>query len=93
MSEFWLIVTVCAAPTISGVPYGAHRPILSSECAEYRADGSFPSIEACRLHQTYLKDLPLERGMITASLCTAEVDRARLGNLPVLGAAALSDPA
>jgi hypothetical protein len=92
MSEFWLIATLCVAPTISDVPYGADPPILSSECAEYLVEGSFPSIQACQLHQIYLKDLLLEGRMLTASLCTTELDRERLGNLPLLDAGT-SDPA
>jgi hypothetical protein len=87
MSEFWLIVTLCALPTISGTPYGTSQPISSSDCAEYRVEASFPSIQACRLHQIYLNDLPLERRQITASLCTSRLDRARLGELPLLSVA------
>lgn len=87
MSEFWLIVTLCAMPTISGTPYGSSQPILSSECAEYRVETSFASIQACRLHQTYLNDLPLQGRQIAASLCTSRLDRARLGELPLLSAA------
>jgi hypothetical protein len=92
MSEFWLIATLCAAPTISDVPYGAHPSTLSSECAEYLVEGSFPSIQACQLHQIYLKNFRLEGRMLTASLCTTELDRERLGTLPLLSAG-ISDPA
>jgi hypothetical protein len=67
MSELWLIVTLCAIPTICDTPYGAGQPILSSECAEYRVEGSFPSIQACRLHQIYLNELPLERRKMTCA--------------------------
>jgi hypothetical protein len=87
MSEFWLIVTLCAISTISDTPYGATQAIVSSDCAEYRVETSFPSVQACRLHQIFLNDLPLERRKITASLCTARLDRARLGELPLLSAA------
>ena len=87
MSEFWLIVTLCAMPTISDTPYGAGQPVLSSECAEYRVETAFPSVQACRLHQIYLNDLPLERRRIMASLCTARLDPARLGKLPLLSTA------
>jgi hypothetical protein len=87
MSEFRLIVTLCAIPTISDTPYGAAQPSLSSHCAEYRVDGSFASVEACRLHQVHLNDLPLEGREITAYLCTARTDRARLRDLPLLSAA------
>jgi hypothetical protein len=87
MSAFWLIVTLCAIPTVSGTPYGTSQPILSSDCAEYRVEPSFPSIQACRLHQIYLNDLPLERRQIMASLCTSRLDRARLGELPLLSVA------
>jgi hypothetical protein len=87
MSEFWLIVTLCAIPTISGTPYEARQPIVSSDCAEYRVEASFPSVQACRLHQVYLNDLPLERRKVTASLCTAGLDGARLRELPLLSVA------
>jgi hypothetical protein len=87
MSEFWLIVTLCAVPTTSDTPYGVGQPILSSECAEYRVETSFPSIQACRLHQVYLNDLPQEHRRIMASLCTARLDPARLGELPLLSTA------
>ena len=84
MSEFWLIVTLCAAPMISSTPYEGQERILSSDCAEYRVGTSFPSLEDCRLHQIYLDDLPLEPRRLTASLCTARMDRARLQEFPLL---------
>ena len=87
MSEFWLIVTLCAIPTISETPYEAGQAILSSDCAEYRVETSFPSIQDCRLHQTFLNDLPLERRSLTASLCTSRLDRGRLQEMPLLSAA------
>jgi hypothetical protein len=87
MPEFWLIVTLCAMPTISATPYASTEPIVTSDCAEFRVETSFPSVEACRLHQTYLNNLPLERRQITAFLCTAGLNRARLKELPLLSAA------
>jgi len=92
MSEFWLIVTLCALPTI-------HWHALRSEPADpelrllrlsYRA--LIPFHRGCRLHQIYLNRVPLERHKITASLCTARLDRARLGELP-LQSIALGDHA
>jgi hypothetical protein len=87
MSEFWLIVTLCTIPTITDTPYGVGQPVLSSDCAEYRTETSFPSIQACQLHQIYLNNVPLEPRRITASLCTAGLDSARLRELPLLSTA------
>jgi hypothetical protein len=87
MSEFWLIVTLCAIPAISDTPYEAGRPILSSDCAEYRVETSFTSIQACRLHQIHLNNVSLEPRQIMASLCTARLDPARLEELPLLSTA------
>jgi hypothetical protein len=84
VSEFWLIVTLCAVPSLTGAPYGAERSLSSSDCAEFRVDGSFPSIDACRLHQATLRHLPWDRRQLIASLCTATLDEARLGKLPLL---------
>jgi hypothetical protein len=92
MTEFWLIVTLCAMSTLNVAPSGPHQPTLSSDCSEYRVDEPFPSIQACRLHQSYLKSLPLERHKVTASLCTAGLDQERIGELPSLSVA-LGDPA
>jgi hypothetical protein len=85
--EFWLIVTLCAMPTVSDAPYGGGRPIVSSDCAEYRLETSFSSIQDCRLQQIHLNHLPLEPRRIMASLCTARLDPARLGELPLLSSA------
>jgi hypothetical protein len=92
MHEFWLIVTLCAAPMVGDSANDTSRPISSSDCAEYRVESPFPSIQACRLHQANLNSVPLERRRVIASLCTARLDPARLGELPLLSAT-LGDPA
>ena len=85
MSEFWLIVTLCVVPTIGDTTYETSQSALTSECAEYRVEDSFPSIQACRLHQMHLNRIPLERRRMMAFLCSARLDSERLGELPLLG--------
>ena len=87
MAEFWLVVTLCLAPAVGTAPYGAHHSVLTTDCAEYRAEPSFSSIESCRLHQTFLHTLPVEHRTVAATLCTRGLDRQRLEDLPLLSAA------
>lgn len=84
MSEFWLIVTLCVVPTIGDAIYDSGQSVLSSECAEYRVENSFSSIQECRLHQMKLSNIPLEGRRMMAFLCSAKLDSDRLGDLPLL---------
>jgi hypothetical protein len=85
MPEVWLIVTLCLV-TESAAQHDQPDAGPKYQCADYRSEGSFATVEACHRHQQLLFSLLVRGRRVTALLCTALLSPEQANALPTLRA-------